>query len=342
MLAARLHAGESRLRLEDVPVPEPAGDEVLVRVAAAGVCRSDLHVLDGVFDELVSPPVTMGHEIAGRVAALGGEAAGLAVGDAVAVMVGWGCGSCSWCAAGHEQLCPGGREAGATADGGFAEYVLVPHARFLVPLGALDPIEATPLGCAGITAYAAVKRVSPNLVGGGTAVFIGVGGLGGIAVQLARTLSGATLVAVDVDEKALARARELGADHAVLAGPDAAAAVRELAGGAEAVVDFVGSDDSLALAADVVAPRGIVALLGLAGGTLPFDFFRLAPEASLTTVVAGTVRDLQEVVALARAGRVRSSIQTYPLRAVNDALDDLRHGRIAGRAVVVPDQEVAR
>jgi propanol-preferring alcohol dehydrogenase len=103
-------------------------------------------------------------------------------------------------------------------------------------------------------------------------------------------------------------------------------------------VDFVGSDDSLALAADVVAPRGIVALLGLAGGTLPFDFFRLAPEASLTTVVAGTVRDLQEVVALARAGRVRTSIQTYPLRTVNDALDDLRHGRVAGRAVVVPEE----
>jgi propanol-preferring alcohol dehydrogenase len=338
MLAARLHAGESQLHLEDVPVPEPAGEEVLVSVAAAGVCRSDLHVLDGAFDELVSPPVTMGHEIAGRVAALGDQATGVAVGDAVAVMVGWGCGSCSWCAAGHEQLCPGGKEAGATADGGFAEYVLVPHARFLVPLGHLDPVEATPLGCAGITAYAAVKRVSPSLVGGGTAVVIGVGGLGGTAVQLVRTLSAATLVAVDVDEKALARATELGADHAVLAGPEAVAAVREISGGAEAVVDFVGSDDSLALAADVVAPRGIVAVLGLAGGTLPFDFFRLAPEASLTTVVAGTVRDLQEVVALARAGRVRSSIQTYPLWAVNEALDDLRHGRVTGRAVVVPEE----
>jgi propanol-preferring alcohol dehydrogenase len=266
----------------------------------------------------------------------------VAAGDPVAVMVGWGCGSCAWCLSGHEQLCPDGREAGATADGGFAEYVLVPHARFLVPLGDLDPVQATPLGCAGITAYAAVKRVSPNLADGGTAVIVGAGGLGGSALQIARAQTGASLIAVDSDARALARARELGADHAVVAGPDAAAAVLELCGGAEAVVDFVGSDDSLALAADVVAPRGIVALLGLAGGTLPFRFFRLAPEASLTTVVAGTVRDLHEVVALARAGRVRTSIRTYPLRAVDDALDDLRHGRVVGRAVIVPDQEVTR
>jgi propanol-preferring alcohol dehydrogenase len=122
----------------------------------------------------------------------------------------------------------------------------------------------------------------------------------------------------------------------VRAGPDAAPAILDLTGGAEAVVDFVGTDETLALAARVVATRGIVALLGLAGGTVPFGFFQLAPEASLTTVVAGTVRDLQEVVALARAGRICSQIRAYPLREVNQALDDLRAGRVDGRAVVVP------
>ncbi len=130
MLAARLHAGESRLRLEDVPVPEPTGDEVLVRVAGAGVCRSDLHVLDGGFEELVRPPGDDGprDRRPGR-GARAGAPLGSPLGDPVAVMVGWGCGSVRWCVAGHEQLCPDGREAGATADGGFAEYVLVPHRR---------------------------------------------------------------------------------------------------------------------------------------------------------------------------------------------------------------------
>jgi propanol-preferring alcohol dehydrogenase len=207
-----------------------------------------------------------------------------------------------------------------------------------VPLGSLDPIEATPLGCAGISAYAAVKRVAPHLVGASTLVVIGIGGLGGSAVQIGRAVTGATIVAVDVDEGALARARELGADHCLAPDGTAAPTILELCGGAEAVLDFVGSDETLALAADVVARRGVIALLGLAGGTVPFGFFRMPPEASLTTVVAGTVRDLQEVVALARAGRIHSSVQTYPLRAVNEALDDLRQGRVTGRAVIVPDQ----
>ncbi len=159
-------------------------------------------------------------------------------------------------------------------------------------------------------------------------------------MQLSRALSGAVVVVVDTDEDALARAKELGADHVLRADDGAARAVLELSsGGADAVLDFVGTDATLALAADVVAPRGIVALLGLAGGTLPFEFFRLAPEASVTTVVAGTVRDLQEVVALAGAGRIRSRIRTYPLTRIHDALDDLRGGLVDGRAVVVPDQE---
>jgi alcohol dehydrogenase, propanol-preferring len=340
MLAARLHPGASQLVIEDVPVPEPAGDAVLVRVAGAGVCRSDLHVLDGRFEELVRRPVTMGHEIAGRVAALGPSADGVEIGEPVAVMVGWGCGFCRWCVSGHEQLCAEGREAGSTADGGFAEYVLVPHRRHLVPLGDLDCLEATPLGCAALSAYAAVKRVRPHLDGAATLVIIGAGGLGQFAVQLSRALSGAVVVVVDTDAEALARAKELGADHVLSADEGAAPAVLEVSsGGADAVLDFVGTDATLALAADVVAPRGIVALLGLAGGTLPFEFFRLAPEASVTTVVAGTVRDLQEVVALAGAGRVRSRVRTYALTRIHDALDDLRGGLVDGRAVVVPDQE---
>ena len=338
MRAARLYPGERRLRLEDVPAPEPSGDQVLVRVVGAGVCHSDLHVLDGMFDDFLRFPVTMGHEIAGRVEALGPEARDLSVGEPVVVMVGWGCGHCEWCVSGHEQLCPQGDEAGATQDGGFAELVLVPHRRHVVPLGSIDPLEATPFGCAALCSYAAVKRVRPHLAGGSTCVIVGAGGLGQYAIQFARLLTGATVVAVDAREERLAQAKELGADHGVGAGPEAAEAILELTGGrgAQAVVDFVGTDDSLALAARVVGRRGLVALLGLAGGQVPFGFYSLAPEAALTTVVAGTVLDLQEVVRLAQAGRITGRVQTYPLERINEALDDLRAGRVEGRAAVTP------
>lgn len=338
MRAARLYPGERRLRLEDVPAPEPSGDQVLVRVVGAGVCHSDLHVLDGMFDDFLRFPVTMGHEIAGRVEALGPDARDLPVGEPVVVMVGWGCGHCEWCVSGREQLCPQGDEAGATQDGGFAELVLVPHRRHVVPLGSIDPLEATPFGCAALCSYAAVKRVRPHLAGGSTCVIVGAGGLGQYAIQFARLLTGATVVAVDAREERLAQAKELGADHGVGAGPEAAEAILELTGGrgAQAVVDFVGTDDSLALAARVVGRRGLVALLGLAGGQVPFGFYSLAPEAALTTVVAGTVLDLQEVVRLAQAGRITGRVQTYPLERINEALDDLRAGRVEGRAAVTP------
>jgi propanol-preferring alcohol dehydrogenase len=338
MLAARLHAGESRLRLERVPVPEPGGDQVLVRVAGAGLCRSDLHILDGLYGELVRRPVTMGHEIAGWVEALGPDARDIEPGEPVTVMVGWGCGHCEWCVTGHEQICPQGDEAGATVDGGFADYVLVPHRRHVVPLGDLDPVQATPLGCAGITAYAAVSRVRPVLEGASAAVVIGAGGLGQYAVQLLRRTTGGAVIALDNDAGKRDLARELGADHVLGTSPDAAGEILALTDGrgAPAVIDFVGSDETLALAADAVARRGLVALIGLAGGSLPFTFFRLAPEASLTTVVAGGVGDLQEVVRLARSGALTAPIQTYPLERIDDAIAELRSGSVAGRAVLTP------
>jgi propanol-preferring alcohol dehydrogenase len=338
MLAARLVPGETALRLVEVPKPEPSGDEVLVRVAGAGVCRSDLYVLDGMFPELVRPPVTMGHEIAGVVEAAGPDVRDLELGTPIVVMVGWGCGHCEWCVTGHEQLCPQGREAGATADGGFAEFVLVPHRRHVVPLADLDPVAAAPLGCAGISAFAAVRRVRQALTGESTAVVVGAGGLGQFAIQLLRELTGATVVVVEPEASRRELALDLGAAQVVTPSDGTVEAIRSACptGGAGAVLDFVGTDATLALAAEVVAPRGVVALLGLAGGTLAFGFDRLAPEATLTTVVAGTVRDLQELVALAQAGRVSARVKTYPLASIEDALVDLRSVSRIERLVVVP------
>ena len=338
MIAARLYPNEKRLRLDHVAVPEPKGDDVLVKVAGCGVCHSDLHVLDGMLQEYLRLPVTMGHEIAGWVERAGPEVTDLETGAPVAVMVGWGCGWCRWCVSGHEQICPRGDEAGSTRDGGFAEYVLVPHRRHLVVLGELDPVRAAPLGDAVLSPYAAVKRVKEHLPAGSRAAIIGIGGLGGHAVQLIRVLTGARVIAVDVSERQLQRARELGAEATVVGGPGAAERVRELVGeeAVQAVIDFVGTDETLQLATKIVGRRGIIALLGLAGGAVPFSFYAAAPEAAFTTVYAGTVADLQEVVDLARAGRIESRVVTYPLEAVNDALDDLRAGRVDGRAVVTP------
>ena len=338
MKAARLYEYGQPLRLEDVPVPEPEGDEVLVRVAGAGICRSDLYVIDGDLSEYVSLPVTMGHEIAGWVERAGPRARAPEPGTAVAVMVGWGCGACEWCVTGHEQICLSGREAGSTQDGGFADFVLVPNPRHLVPLGDLDPVRAAPLGDAGISSYAAVMRVRPYLPGGSSIVIIGVGGLGQMAVQIAREVTGARIIAVDQRRDQLDRAADLGAAQTILAADDTAAEIRTATDGegAHAVLDFVGTDESLTLATQIVRQRGIVAMLGLAGGHVPFGFYTQAPEAVLTTVFAGTRADLDGVVALARAQRIETLVTPYPLADVNGALDDLRAGRINGRAVMTP------
>ena len=338
MRAARLHGGERRLRLEEVPTPQPSGDEVLVRVTGAGVCHSDLHVLDGMFDDLLRLPVTMGHEIAGRVEGHGPDARGLEIGEPVVVMVGWGCGHCEWCVAGHEQLCREGDEAGATRDGGFAELVLVPHRRHVVPLGALDPLEATPFGCAALCAYAAIKRVRPHLSGGSTVVVIGAGGLGQYGIQFARVLTGATIVSVDVRQERLDRALELGADHAVVSGPDSGETILELTHGrgADAVVDFVGTNDSLALAGASCRPTRARCAPGPRRRVGLFRILQPRPRG-----IPDNRRRRHTARppggGEARAGRsVLGRISTYPLGAVNDALDDLRAGQIDGRAVLVP------
>jgi propanol-preferring alcohol dehydrogenase len=302
-----------------------------------------LHTVDGRFDHLIKRPVTLGHEVSGIVDALGPLAFGLEAGEPVVVMAGWGCGSCEWCRSGREQICPDADEAGATRDGGLAEFMLVPHPRYLVPLNGIDPALATPFGCAAVTALAAVTRVMPHLRIGSTVAVLGTGGLGTYAVHYTARhytarLSPARVLAVDHRRSALDGALRAGAHEGVVAGPDVLTSIRAATAdrGCDAVLDFVGSDESLALAAGLVARRGVVALLGLAGGRLAFDFETLAPEATLTTVVAGSVADLHEVVRLASSELPPVPQVAFALEDVQLALDELRAGRIEGRAVVVP------
>jgi propanol-preferring alcohol dehydrogenase len=318
---------------------------VLVRIGGAGACHSDLHLMHELPEGLVpwTLPFTLGHENAGWIEAVGAGVTGLESGQPVAVYGAWGCGRCPRCAAGAENYCDRRSPAdeggcGLGLDGGMAPYLLVPQSRWLVPLGDLDPVTAAPLTDAGLTPYHAVKRSLGLLVPGSTAVIIGVGGLGHLAVQILRAVCAAKVIAVDTRPAARASALAAGADHAVEAGATAAAEVRDLTGGrgAEVVIDLVGSDATLALAAAVSRPLGHLTCVGIAGGTLPFNYFGLPQEVSVASTYWGSRPELAEVIALAEAGHLRPEIHRFALDEAPEAYRRLHAGDLTGRAVVVP------
>jgi alcohol dehydrogenase, propanol-preferring len=344
--AYRLLAWGRAPELCDVPVPEPGPGEVLVKVAGAGACHTDLHIMDRPphDDPYERPPFTLGHENAGWVEALGAGVRSLSPGDPVAVAGAWGCGHCRACRQGREMLCENLDEVGCWGgglgrDGGIAEYLLVPAARLLLPLGDLDPRSAGPLTDAALTPYHAVKAGPPRLHPGAWALVIGVGGLGHVAVQLHTVLCAARVAAVDVGEAKLALARELGAEAAVPAGPTAAAELRELTGGrgARLVLDFVGSTETMALAAACAAPGGAIQVVGLGGGTLPVAAGGLPFDCSLTTPYWGSTVELAEVLDLARAGRIHLRTERFALAQADEAYARLRAGTLLGRAVITPN-----
>lgn len=343
MRAARLHQYGKPLVVEEVPEPEPGFGEVLVRVEGAGFCHSDLHVMDGEIPVLPVLPHILGHENAGTVVRLGPGVEGVREGDKVVVYGGWGCGRCRYCVQGLEQLCLAPEWVGLSRHpGGYAEYLRVPHARYLVPLNRLDPKAAAPLADAALTPYRAVKKALPHLSPDGYALVIGVGGLGQYGVKLLRLLFGGGIIAVDINPERLERAKAYGADHTLnpKEGADLAGRILELTGGLGVVAafDFVGSEETLALAIGVTATGGKVTQLGLAGGAarlkvLENSRFEVLFEATLW----GTVQELREVVALAEAGRLTPiELEYHPLEAINEVAARLRRGEVPGRAVIVP------
>ncbi|QYG93532.1 NAD(P)-dependent alcohol dehydrogenase [Iamia sp. SCSIO 61187] len=345
MEALRLTAWKHDPEIQEVPAPEAGPGQVVVRIGGAGACHSDLHLMHDFEDGVLpwGPPFTLGHENAGWVDAVGAGVTSVEVGEPVAVYGPWGCGRCRRCRMGMENYCERQAQLGAAGgglglDGGMAERMLVPDARLLVPLGDLDPVEAAPLTDAGLTPYHAIARSRHLLVPGSTAVVVGVGGLGHMAVQILKAISSATVVAVDQSDVALSLARDIGADHAVRSGPDAQAEVMEATGGrgAELVLDVVGVDATLALAAAVVGQVGHLTILGIGGGTLPVSFFGLPYEAAVATTYWGTVPELFEVVALASRGLIRPTVHRVGLDGAVDAYERMAAGTVEGRVVVVP------
>lgn len=338
MKATRFIEVGKPIQLEDLPDPQVGPTDVLVRIAGAGVCHSDLHVIDGEVN-VRQRPITLGHENAGVVEAVGERVADLKPGDGVAVFGAWGCGTCIQCERGEENLCLQPMFPGVTVDGGWAEKLLVPHPRNLVKLDGLDPVIAAPLTDAALTPYRAVRKVVSRLGPGRTLAIIGVGGLGHMALQILRALAPATrVVAVDLNEDKLAMAAELGADHCILASGDVGAGIKAATGGAgaDAVIDFVGNDASLANAAASVAIGGKLVIVGIAGGTLPFSFWKMPLECEVTTSIWGNRQELKEVLELARRGLIVPHIERQPLSAINDVVARLHAGQVRGRVVLTP------
>jgi alcohol dehydrogenase, propanol-preferring len=338
MLAVRLQSAGGSLRLEEVPVPEPAGAEVRVRVAGCGVCRTDLHIVEGT-QARVELPVTLGHEVAGWIDAIGPDAtrplrkARLRIGDPVVVFGGWGCGDCTECRSGEEQRCPRGRSPGFQVDGGYAEYLLVPDSRHLVALGPLDPVDAAPLADAGLTPFRAVRRASPWLRPGARVLVVGLGALGQFGLQYLRGSSAGSQIEIAVRELEPSRlelAAALGADLGLLGD-------EPLPWRADAVFDFVGSDDTLRGAGRDLAPNGLLLVIGEAGGRLEVGIERVPTESWVSTIAWGAVDELGEVVRRARRRQTHWTVERMPLAEAAEAHRRLRAGEVAGRIVLVPD-----
>jgi NAD+-dependent secondary alcohol dehydrogenase Adh1 len=310
-----------------------------VRVAGAGVCATDLHAIDGLMEPAgLTVPRVLGHENAGHVAAVGDLVSTVSVGDAVLVYPPYSCGLCVPCRRGNDMHCERHEFTGLTVDGGFADYVVVAERSLLkLPLG-VDPVEVAPHADAGLTAYHAVKRAAHVALPGTTAVVIGVGGVGHVALQLLRELGSSRIVAVDPSADRRRLAGELGADE-VLDGDGGVDAVRDLTGGrgAELVLDFVGSDQTHGDSLAMLARGGTYSIVGY-GGTLtaPSGALVGSEHAAVANLVGSWV-DLWEVLQLHARGTLTLKTEEHPLEDVNDVLARLREGEITGRAVLVPD-----
>jgi propanol-preferring alcohol dehydrogenase len=312
-----LRAFNAPLELEEREVPSARRqDDSVLRVVACGVCHSDLNVAEGFFGSDL--PLVLGHEIVAEHDELGN----------VLVYAPWGCGECRFCLATEEMICPNGREAGLFQDGGYAEYIRVPARRYLYPIGDLDPVQAAPLGCGGLTPYRAVRHARRWLGPGSSALVLGAGGLGQFGIQFLRLMTDATVHVGDPSLRKHERALALGAE--------AAATPWELDGPYTAVLDFVGSTDSLAEAVRLVDRQGIVIVIGLFGGTVPFGIGAVPHEAHFLSSIWGSRDELAELIELARRERLDYTIDTMPLERAQEAHDLIRSGRARGRIVLTP------
>ncbi len=350
MKSARIVKTKESLQLEDLKTPKPKHEQVLVRVESSGVCHSDLHLWEGgyagpqgvfmkVEDRGVKFPLTPGHEVAGRVEELGESVTGFQKGERVLVYPWIGEGLCPACRIGEENLCDFPRTLGIYQDGGYSELILVPSHKYLVNIENLDVNSSASLACSGLTAYTAVKKA--NAQASETIVLVGAGGLGLMAVQLAKAVTNARVVMVDVDDKKLSEAKRLGADQTINSlSTDVVRGIKDITGGqgSEIVIDFVNNGKTAQNTINMIRKRGRLVMVGLFGGALELNLPLIPLRAfTLTGAYTGKFSDLVDLVALARSGKIQSVVsRKYKLDQVNEALEELKGGKIIGRAVLSP------
>jgi NAD+-dependent secondary alcohol dehydrogenase Adh1 len=342
MRAARLHAYHEPLKLDEVDEPKAEGPlDVVVRIGAAGLCRTDLHIQEGQWAEKsgVELPYTPGHENAGWVHAVGPAVTNVEVGDTVIVHPFISCGLCQPCRAGDDMHCLNGSFPGINRDGGFADFLFT-SARSVVKLDpTLEPQAIAALADAGLTAIHAVKKAIPVLGAGTKAVVIGAGGLGHIGVQCLRAYTPAEIIVVDPSEPALTLAEELGAHHTIkVEGESHVQAVKEMTDGlgAEAIIDFVGEKGAIEDGIGMIRDGGFYYVIGYGENINIPTIDVISREISFIGNLVGTYVDLQDLMTLTAQGQVTLHTSTYPLDAINDAMADLDNGRLQGRGILVP------
>jgi NAD+-dependent secondary alcohol dehydrogenase Adh1 len=341
MKAARLHAYREALKLDEIDEPTVSGPlDVVVRIGAAGLCRTDLHIQEGQWAEKsgVELPYTPGHENAGWVHEIGSAVSNVAVGDTVIVHPFISCGLCGPCRRGDDMHCLNGSFPGINRDGGFANF-LKTSARSVVKLDSgLEPKDIAALADAGLTAIHAVKKAIPVLGPGTRTVVIGAGGLGHIGVQCLKAMTPTEIIVIDPSEPALALAQELGSDHTVKVDGTQVETVKELTDGlgAETIIDFVGEKGAIEDGIEMLRDGGFYYVIGYGENINIPTIDVISREISFIGNLVGTYNDLQELMTLTAQGKVSLHTTTYPLDAINDAMADLGGGRLQGRGILVP------
>src|ERR1700719_1050401 len=347
MKAAVLHAydenliGNEFVTYEDVADPKiNRPSEVIIRIGGAGVCRTDLHIVEGIWRSKVDVnlPYIMGHENAGWVEEVGQGVQGVKVGDAVICHPLVTSGHCLACRRGDDMHAEDSSFPGINANGGYAQYLLTGERTLIKLPKTLAPKEVAPYTDAGLTAYRAAKKASRHLLPGQYVVVIGAGGLGHIGIQVLAALCAAEIIVIDRADKALELAQECGAHHVVKADGNEVEAVLALTGGrgAEAVIDFVGEGDAIAKGLAMTRNAGFYYIVGYGGHIDIPTIDMITSEKTIVGNLVGTYAELVELMALADRGLVDLKTREYPLSAANDALHDLHHGRVPGRAVLIP------
>ena len=341
------HAHRGPLTLDEVADPDPGPAGLVIAVDCCGLCHSDLHRWTGTSDHgsrgvitrpLPPRPIAMGHEIVGHIVACGPEVANRSVGEKVIVYPWFGCGTCKACLAGEDNLCAGpSRSLGFANHGGFAERVAVPHERYAVPLGDLDPARAAPLACAGLTARCAIRKIEP-FDPSEKLLVIGAGGVGLTGVAVLSALGHRNIVVVDRDPARAEAVTAAGAQQFVVADPGltAEALAETLGGKVGTVLDFVNSSATAALALGMLAKGGRMVQVGLYGGEIVIPLPLLTGSAlTVQGSITGSLRDLEDVVDLARRGVLpETPRQTAAFETVNTSLEKLERGEVVGRLVL--------